>query len=157
MKIFRAVICVSLFLFGEIRAQSFTTRYESELINGNFIIEYHDVADRNFKECIYLIQFDTLMPRLELHFSSKRDLEYFNNYLYCFLSECHRDQQPLLFPGFGKVIFRKDLRAYTLYNNASVLFTRRSFVQFVRAVKKRDNKKTRRAVSQGWQRLKIKF
>jgi hypothetical protein len=137
-------------------AQLVMSTYSSTMVNVNFIIENHSQKDRHLQECIYLIQFDTLMPRLELHFSNKRDLDYFNNYLLCFVSECHRDRQPLLLPGFPKLIYRKEVRGYTLEQNTTCLFKRQRFLQFAKAIR-RNAKKNEYQVQTGWQRLKVRF
>jgi len=139
-----------------LQGQLVTSNYRSNMVNSNFVIEFHSQKDRRFTECIYLVQFDTLMPRLELHFSSKRDLEYFNNYLYCFLSECHRDEQPLLFPGFPKIRYDKKQKSYILSGTQTPLFSRRNFVEFVREVRS-TNRKNKSHVTPGWQRFKLQF
>ena len=141
---------------GIMKGQVLMSTYSSKMVNSNFIIEYHALPDRNFKEFIYLVQFDTLIPRLEMHFANRRDLDYFNNYVLCFLSECHRDRQPLLFPGSRKILYDAERRAYVYEDSKSILFSRQSFVQFAREIQKSTTRRKVR-VSQGWQRLKVYF
>ena len=150
----RIVQILMLFIPLVGHAQLIVSNFSSTMVNPNFIIENHEQPDRNFIGCIYLVQFDTLMPRLELHFSSRRDLDYFNNYLLCFVSECHRDRQPLLLPGFPKLIYSKDLRGYSFEGSSTRLFKRSSFLEFARAIRRNSKKGTFR-VRAGWQRLKI--
>ena len=153
----RVLYILVLFNFkGLLVGQVLMSSYASKMINSNFIIEYHSLPDRNFKEFIYLVQFDTLIPRLELHFANRRDLDYFNNYVLCFLSECHRDRQPLLFPGSRKILYDAERRAYVYEDSKSILFSRQSFVQFAREIQK-STKRRKVRVSQGWQRLKVYF
>ncbi len=147
-----AILIMSLPLVG--RAQLVVSNFTSTMVNPNFIIENHEQPDRNFIGCVYLVQFDSLMPRLELHFSSRRDLDYFNNYLLCFVTECHRDRQPLLLPGFPKLIYSKELRGYSFEDSKTRLFKRSSFLEFAKAIRKNSKKGTFR-VRTGWQRLKI--
>lgn len=154
MKAFALLILIGLTC--SVHGQLVVSTYSSTMVNANFIIENHRQPDRRSQECIYLIQFDTLIPRLELHFSSKRELDYFNNYLLCFASECHRDQQPLLLPGFPKLIYRKEVRGYTFEGSATCLFKRHRFLQFAKAIQKNARKGENR-VSLGWQRLKVRF
>lgn len=158
MKLF-SILNILIF-FCEVNilcAQSFTSLFESKMVNENFIIEHHEIAERRYFERIYLVQFDTTIPRLELHFSAQRDLDYFNNYLYCFLSECHRDNQPLLLPGFPKLIYYDEFRGYGFENAKSKLFSRRNFVKFVRVVRQAEKRKKFRSVHSGWQRLNVRF
>jgi hypothetical protein len=150
------LILVLLSHQGLLKGQILMSTYSSKMVNSNFIIEYHSLPDRNFKEFIYLVQFDTLIPRLEMHFANRRDLDYFNNYVLCFLSECHRDRQPLLFPGSRKILYDEERRAYVYEDSKSVLFSRKSFVQFAREIQN-STKRSRVRVSQGWQRLKVYF
>jgi hypothetical protein len=150
------LILVLLSHQGLLKAQILMSTYSSKMINSNFIIEYHTLPDRNFKEFIYLVQFDTLMPRLEIHFANRRDLDYFNNYLLCFLSECHRDRQPLLLPGSPKILYDAERRAYVFDDSKSILFSRKSLVQFAKEIQN-STKRRRVRVSQGWQRLKVHF
>jgi hypothetical protein len=150
------LILVLLSHQGLLKGQILMSTYTSKMVNSNFIIEYHSLPDRNFKEFIYLVQFDTLIPRLEMHFANRRDLDYFNNYVLCFLSECHRDRQPLLFPGSRKILYDEERRAYVYEDSKSVLFSRKSFVQFAREIQN-STKRSRVRVSQGWQRLKVYF
>jgi hypothetical protein len=150
------LILVLLSHQGLLKGQVLMSTYSSKMVNSNFIIEYHSLPDRNFKEFIYLVQFDTLIPRLEMHFANRRDLDYFNNYVLCFLSECHRDRQPLLFPGSRKILYDEERRAYVYEDSKSVLFSRKSFVQFAREIQN-STKRSRVRVSQGWQRLKVYF
>jgi hypothetical protein len=150
------LILVLLSYQGLLKGQILMSTYSSKMVNSNFIIEYHSLPDRNFKEFIYLVQFDTLIPRLEMHFANRRDLDYFNNYVLCFLSECHRDRQPLLFPGSRKILYDEERRAYVYEDSKSVLFSRKSFVQFAREIQN-STKRSRVRVSQGWQRLKVYF
>lgn len=150
------LILVLLSHHALLKAQVLMSSYSSKMINSNFIIEYHTLPDRNFKEFIYLVQFDTLMPSLEIHFANRRDLDYFNNYLLCFLSECHRDRQPLLLPGSPKILYDSERRAYLFEDSRSILFSRKSFVQFAQEIQK-STKRRKVRVSQGWQRLKVYF
>lgn len=137
--------------------QLIVSSYSSQLINRNFIIEYHNQKDRNFKSYVYIVQFDTIVPRLEIQFSSEKELTYFNNYIRCFLSECHRDRQPLLLPKLGTLVYNKDQRAYTLPNSKSIYFRRYALVQFARAIKRNERKGKRKSTNAGWQRYKIFF
>ena len=150
------LILVLLSYQGLLKGQILMSTYSSKMVNSNFIIEYHSLPDRNFKEFIYLVQFDTLIPRLEMLFANRRDLDYFNKYVLCFLSECHRDRQPLLFPGSRKILYDEERRAYVYEDSKSVLFSRKSFVQFAREIQN-STKRSRVRVSQGWQRLKVYF
>jgi len=138
--------------------QLITTNYSSLMINKNFIIEQHEQKDRDFKSRIYIIQFDTLVPRLELQFSSGKELEYFDNYICCFLVECHRDKQPLILSNFTKLIYSKEKRGYCDPTTQTVMFKRHSLVQFARAIKRLNRKqKSRSGVANGWQRYKVLF
>ena len=109
------LILVLLSHHSLLKAQVLMSSYSSKMINSNFIIEYHTLPDRNFKEFIYLVQFDTLMPRLEIHFANRRDLDYFNNYLLCFLSECIVTDNPYCF---------RDHPKYSMMRNVEPMFLR---------------------------------
>lgn len=152
------IVSIVLFAVHQCYGQLITTNYSSSMINKNFIIEQHEQKDRGFKSRVYIIQFDTLVPRLELQFSSGKELEYFDNYIGCFLVECHRDKQPLILPNFTKLIYSKEKRGYCDPKTQTVMFKRNSLVQFARALKRINRKeKSRSGVNNGWQRYKVLF
>lgn len=150
-------IILLLILSYTVRAQLVVSNFSSQYVNRNFIIEYHAQSDRDFRSYYYIIQFDTIVPRIELQFESDRDLDYFNNYIRCFLTECHRDKQPLILPKLGTLVYNKGVRGYCRPDSKSIYFKRSALVQFAKAIKRNDRKGKRRQITVGWRRYKLFF